>query len=99
MVRDKQIAGFIIETFIVSGARLVFRILTGKTKVNREALKGDSGTTGSVVSSSLFAKLGSKACWTLLKHGIAVCKLGYPSNVLVSIVENVVAGVGEPLVP
>jgi hypothetical protein len=92
MVSEKNVASLTVDSLVGLTTSLVFGTLASEGKIDRDALPGDRGRAGGVVSRGTLGKLGGEADRTLLKDGFTVRKLGDAVNVFMGMVKVVVAG-------
>jgi hypothetical protein len=99
MISDENVTGFTIVTGVGPLALEILGLLSSESKINAEALVGDSGLTRGIVTSGLFSEFGSEADGALIKDGVMVLELRNTINVMVGVVQVFIAGVAETLVP
>jgi len=99
VIGNEDPTGFAIQTNIIFGALCIFGLRTGEREVNREALERLCGSASGVGPCWFFLLLCTNACGALIQDGFHVFKLGDALDMLVGIIEIIVARVSQSLVP
>jgi hypothetical protein len=94
VVGEKNVASFAVDTLVGLTTSLVLGTLACKGKINRDALPGDRGRAGGIVSRGTLGKLGGEADRTLLKDGFTVREFWNAVDVCMGMVKVVVTGMG-----
>jgi hypothetical protein len=99
VICDHNVARFPIQAKEGSRTGFVFGLLSGKSKINGEALEWDGGGTSGVVACSAFRQFCRKANGTLIEDRVNVFESRHPINVMVCIVQVAITGMAKALVP
>jgi hypothetical protein len=99
MVDDQDVARFAIQANEVVRASLVTRTSTRKGEVHRQTLKLRSCRLGGVRTRWFFALFGLDTCGAAMEDGVMVFERRDTVDKFVGMVEVIVAGMTQPLVP
>ena len=99
MVGDEEVAGFTIIACILKSTLDILGLLTGKSKVNRQALKRLGGLTSGGGTARLTTDFGSKTNGAMGKRRLLSRKFGNTGGKVVSTAELFITAVSQALMP
>ena len=99
MIRDENPRSLAVETDVFLGTLRVLGLHTSKGEVNGQALVGHSGSARRIRASRLFGLLGTDAGGTLVEYTMRVRETRDSVNVLVGMIQVVIAWMAKALMP